>query len=155
GLAAIGHRVGKSALVLLVAFLVAGPTAECLDHQVRNRFRGFDPHADLRRDLFTTPEFLGEPTPPSPAPARPSGSIKPLVGTDPRRKGGLTPLPPFFRADWWAQRPPRVQLAEVSASGMPGRSPRTALRKAWTRCGCEPPWPPPWVNERCCSSSRL
>ena len=45
-----------------------------------------------------------------------------------------------------------VQLAEVAASGRAGRSPWTALRKAWTRCGCEPPWPPPCRNERCSAS---
>src|SRR4051812_21828600 len=56
---------------------------------------------------------------------------------------GIVTFSPFFNADSWAQRPTIVQLAEVSASGSAGRSPRTALIQAWTRCGCEPPWPPP------------
>ena len=60
-------------------------------------------------------------------------------------------FPPFM-ADSWAQSPTMVQLAEVAASGRAGRSPLTAIRKAWTRCGCEPPWPPPWRNERCSAS---
>ena len=62
---------------------------------------------------------------------------------------GIATRSPPFMADSWAQRPTMVQLAEVSASGRAGRSPRIALSKAWTRCGCEPPWPPPWRNDRC------
>ncbi len=64
----------------------------------------------------------------------------------------MTIFSPPFMADSWAQSPTMVQLAEVAASGRAGRSPLTALKKAWTRCGCEPPWPPPWRNERCSAS---
>ena len=46
---------------------------------------------------------------------------------------GITICSPPLRADSWAQSPTMVQLAEVSASGRAGRSPRTALRNAWTR----------------------
>ena len=63
------------------------------------------------------------------------------VAIDPARvqnTGMSTRFPPFI-ADSWAQRPTMVQLADVSASGRGGRSPLRALRKAWTRCGCEPP----------------
>ncbi len=56
--------------------------------------------------------------------------------------GMSTRFPPFI-ADSWAQRPTMVQLADVAASGRAGRSPASELKKAWTRCGCEPPWPPP------------
>src|SRR5688500_11061926 len=65
--------------------------------------------------------------------------------------GRLTRSPPDM-ADWWAQMPTRVQLALVRASGNAGCFPVTAIRKLCTRCGCEPPWPPPWRNERCVAS---
>ncbi len=64
------------------------------------------------------------------------------------QKVGITIFSPPFRADSWAHRPTMVQLAEVVASGKAGRSPLTAERKACTRWGCDPPWPPPCRNER-------
>src|SRR5262249_13061415 len=78
-----------------------------------------------------------------------------LNASRPTQNTGITTCAPFFSADSWAQRPTIVQFAEVSASGSGGRSPRMALSQAWTKCGCEPPWPPPWMKLRCCSSSAL
>jgi hypothetical protein len=69
GLATIGRRAGKATLVALVVFLALYPTVECLEHLEHHRQRVFDPHADLRRDLFTTAEFLG--LPPDQAPVEP------------------------------------------------------------------------------------
>src|SRR6478672_3687004 len=43
--------------------------------------------------------------------------------------------------------PTIVQFTDVSASGMAGRSPTHAIRKLCTRCGWEPPCPPPCRNE--------
>src|SRR6266446_7704983 len=62
--------------------------------------------------------------------------------------GSFTIAPPW-RADWWAQRPTQVQLADCLALGKGSRLLTRAVRNSWTRCGCEPPWPAPWVKLRC------
>src|SRR5262245_16203201 len=65
---------------------------------------------------------------------------------------GMVTRSPPFNADWWAQMPTMALLALVGASRKGGRPPRIALRNACARCGCEPPWPPPWTNDRCSAS---
>src|SRR4051812_27100807 len=47
--------------------------------------------------------------------------------------GSLTISPPF-RADWWAQMPTHVQLADVTAFGDGSRSSANARRNSLTRC---------------------
>ena len=46
---------------------------------------------------------------------------------------GMTIFSPPFIADSWAHSPTMVQFADVAASGMAGRSPLTADKKACTR----------------------
>ena len=68
---------------------------------------------------------------------------------------GITIFSPFFMSRFvGAGGPPSSSWPRSAASGRAGRSPWMALSQAWTRWGWEPPWPPPWVKERCCSSSR-
>ena len=48
-----------------------------------------------------------------------------------------------------AQSPTQVQLADWRALGNGSRSSTSAMTNSWARCGCEPPWPAPWVKLRC------
>lgn len=58
-------------------------------------------------------------------------------------KSGSRTISPPFMADWCAQMPTHVQLALVTAFGRGSRSVASAATNSLTRCGCEPPWPPP------------
>lgn len=60
-----------------------------------------------------------------------------------RVKAGSWTRSPPFRADSCAQMPTQVQLALVTALGQGSRSSRSALANSFTRCGCDPPCPPP------------
>jgi hypothetical protein len=113
----------------ILILLLGYPCFSAVYEATGMRPRWFNAHGDLHDNIFMTMS---------------------------RQNVGMTTRWPPFMADSWAHRPTMVQLAEVAASGNAGRSPLTALKNACTRWGCEPPWPPPWVNERCCSpSSRL
>lgn len=50
------------------------------------------------------------------------------------------------------QIPTQVQFALSVAFGHGSRLSRNAETNSLTKCGCEPPWPPPWMNERCSES---
>jgi len=56
--------------------------------------------------------------------------------------GSRTISPPRI-ADWCAQMPVQVQLADCVALGHGSRSSSSARRNSFTRCGCEPPCPAP------------
>ena len=62
--------------------------------------------------------------------------------------GSSTLLPPFT-ADSCAQIPAMVQLAALRASTSDSLSSMMALMNSCARCGCDPPWPAPWMNEVC------
>jgi hypothetical protein len=139
--------VYKTVLVALLAL----PSWEALNKAMTGYVRDFNIHGDMRPNVFIDIPVKR----PVRRPHHYETKDRSRGGDSSaaRQKVGIeTRFPPFV-ADSWAQSPTMVQLAEVSASGSAGRSPRTALRNAWTRCGCEPPCPPPWVNERCCSPS--
>jgi hypothetical protein len=68
-------------------------------------------------------------------------------------KSGIATRSPPRIADSWAQIPTAVQLAAVTASIAAGRSSTMLRTNSWTRCGCDPPWPLPWMNDRCWLSS--
>ena len=65
--------------------------------------------------------------------------------------GNRTISPPL-RADSCAQMPTHVQLAAIVAFGQGSRLSVSALIISCTMCGCEPPCPPPWINDRCSAS---
>jgi hypothetical protein len=117
----IGYRV-----VLIILFAYSGLVA--FKNSVWVPLREFNRHGDLRANLFITQVRSR------------------TIGTG--QKVGMTIFSPPFMADSCAQSPTMVQLAEVSASGIAGLSPFTADKNACTRCGCDPPWPPPCKNER-------
>ena len=50
-------------------------------------------------------------------------------------KSGMRTISPPFRADWWAQMPTLVQLADCSTFGNGSRSSTRALMNSLTRCG--------------------
>ena len=53
GVAVVGRRFGRAAMLALVAFLLVGPTFDALDHVLaRSRYRVFDSHGDQRNDLL-------------------------------------------------------------------------------------------------------
>src|SRR5436305_10422123 len=56
--------------------------------------------------------------------------------------GRRTISPPLV-ADSWARMPTQVQFADKLAFGHGSRLPIRALTISFTRCGCDPPWPPP------------
>ena len=69
-------------------------------------------------------------------------------------KSGRRTTSPPFSADWWAQMPTQVQLADCTALGMRiAAFPSRAVRNSWARCGCDPPWPLPCLKDRCMFSS--
>lgn len=137
-------------LTVLAALLVL-PTWNAGSNAVSGHIRDFNIHGDLHPNVFIDIPVKRPARRRYHYESRPDSARNDHEGS--RQKVGISTLLPPFIADSWAQRPTIVQLAEVSASGSAGRSPRTALRNAWTRCGCDPPCPPPWVNERCCSPS--
>jgi hypothetical protein len=65
GAAVFGRITGRRALIGLMIFLLVYPVLGVNDQIGRSRPRPFDPHADLRADIFTTSQFCGEPEPPS------------------------------------------------------------------------------------------
>src|SRR5208337_728521 len=62
--------------------------------------------------------------------------------------GTSTLFPPFI-ADSCAHIPAMVQLAALRASTADSLSSTIALMNSCARCGCDPPWPAPWMNEVC------
>ncbi len=65
---------------------------------------------------------------------------------------GVTTSAPPAMADWCAHSPTQVQLADCTALGHGSRSSSSAVTNSLTRCGCDPPWPAPWINDRCAAS---
>ncbi len=83
-----------------------------------------------------------------------ASSSMPAVADRPTSTAGTSTRFPPFIADSWAQMPAMVQLAARRASTADSRPSTMARMNSWARCGCDPPWPAPWMKEvcSCCSS---
>ena len=70
-----------------------------------------------------------------------------------RRRREVRQLHRFRRrcsADSCARMPTQIQLAACRAFGNGSRSSTQLIMNSCVRCGCDPPCPLPWMNERCC-----
>jgi hypothetical protein len=152
----VSHATGKGKLAgrAVLAVALAQPCVAGLYLLWDDPPRDHNQHGDLHKNQFLYDDVppISNPTAPSRGQrtgARALDQAGPLSAV--HNSGMSTRLPPFI-ADSWAHRPTIVQFAEVAASGRAGRSPLTALKNACTKCGCDPPWPPPWRNDKCSAS---